>query len=247
VQTMNNELFRAEDEYGVVVVTEQGDKRILCFGSELQQSSIYTQKPFHLVHEYTQIMLLGLVFNEVKNIGILGLGGGGLVNCLHHYYPNTKIQVMEIRQLVIDVAFDWFYLPETENIRVICDDANEHVKKLEPAGTDLLLCDLYEAQGMSEVQVQVDFIRGCHQSLSNNGCMVINFHSMPGDDSKVMKQIRLMFIEILVCDVFKGNWVIFCAKTQSCFDKGEIKTRVKQLAKKIDAPMMYYYKQLQRI
>lgn len=222
---MTKELYRTEDESGLIVVTEQADKRILSFASDLQQSCIYKHKPYYLVHEYTQIMLLGLVFVKAKNtalnVTILGLGGGGLVQCLQYFYSQLEIQVVEIRQAVIDIAYEWFYLPEVKNLHVHCADANDYIKQTKPASIELLLSDLYEAQGMSETQVQADFIAECYKALSDNGWMVINFHSLPENTSPVMKAIKSLFLEVYVCDVYKGNWVLFCGKTKLSFNKTE--------------------------
>ena len=180
---MQKELYRSEDEYGELVVTEQGDKRILSFASSLQQSAIYTQKPHRLVHEYTQIMLLGLIFNQAKNIAVLGLGGGGLEHCLGYYFPNVMLQAVDIRQGVIDIAYQWFYLPEKKNIKVHCNDAAGYVEQVDADSVDVIFSDLYEAQGMSDVQLQGEFMAASYKALSKNGCMVINFHSLSADDS----------------------------------------------------------------
>jgi len=244
---MQKELYRSKDEYGELVVTEQGEKRILNFASSLQQSAIYTQKPHHLVHEYTQIMLLGLVFNEAKNITVLGLGGGGLVLCLNYYFPKVTLQAVDFRQGVIDIAYRWFHLPEKKNITVHCNDAADYIEQADADSVDIIFSDLYEAQGMSEVQLQGEFISNAYKSLSENGCMVINFHSRPDEGSSVIKQIREQFADIYMCDVFKGNWIVFCLKSMLSIDNSELKSRAVNLGKKIDVPMKYYFKQLRKI
>lgn len=224
---MIKELYRTEDEYGSIVVIEQGNKRILNFASKYQQSSVLVNNPYFLVHEYTQIMLLGMIFIESKNITLLGLGGGGLVQCLNHYYPKIKISAIELRKKVIDIAYQWFYLPQHKNVNVICADAHQYIKQEKSETADLLLSDLYEAHGISETQEQVDFISCCYRALSTNGWMVINFHKMPEEKSALMGEIKLHFSSVFVCDVFKGNWILFCAKEKSCFNQTELKQRVK--------------------
>lgn len=244
---INAELCRIRDKTGEITVTQRGDKRILSFGSGLEQSSVLMSKPYHLSHEYTQIMLLGLVFVEAKHITILGLGGGGLVHCLHHYYPQIKIQAIELRQAVIDIAKKWFEMPCSENIKIKCIDAIEYIQCADKNCTDLILSDLYEAKGMSKVQAQNNYIESCYKALSEHGWLVMNFHYLPGDDSEVMIKIQQLFSEIKLCDVFKGNWVMFCGKDSGSFDKADLKDRAKTLAKKVEMPMMYYFKQLSNV
>ncbi|RDH84984.1 MAG: hypothetical protein DIZ80_05840 [endosymbiont of Galathealinum brachiosum] len=244
---MNKELYRTEDEYGPIIVLEQGDKRTLSFGSDLQQTSLLMHKPQYLVHEYTQIMLLGLVFTDIRQITILGLGGGGLAHCLNYYYPQIVTRVVEIRQSVIDIAYQWFNLPQKANLKVYNRDAREYIKRVKAQSIDLLLSDLYEAQGMNELQAQTEFIEQSNKALSDSGWMVINFHQMPDKNSAVMKTIYQNFSDVRVCDVFIGNWILFCGKKESAFDKNEINERVRKLAKKLGLPLMYYFKNLRKI
>jgi len=255
-------LHRTDDGFGSIVVTENGNKRVLSFASDFQQSAIYINKPWQLVHEYTQIMLLGLAFTQAKNIILLGLGGGGLVHCLNYFYPQMKLEVVEIRQAVIDVAYKWFDLPDTNNINLHCRDANDYIKQVVPANADIIFSDLYEAQGMSEVQTQNDFISACARALNENGWLVINFHKLPDKNSSVMQQLSICFSEIFYCDIFKGNWVVFCGKAHAGFNArktkasgiktsklktNEIKERVIELGVYVNSPIKYYFNKIKTV
>lgn len=244
---MGKELYRVEDGLGTIVVSQRGEKRVLSFDAGLEQSSVLMNKPYYLSHEYTQIMLLGLVFAESKHLTLLGLGGGGLVHCLSHYYPQSTIQVVEIRQAVIDIAYEWFELPQLPNLQVSCANALKYMRLAEAGTTDLILSDLYESTVMSEVQAHQSFIESCYRALSEQGWIVFNFHDLPAEDSAVMETITCLFSEIYVCDVFKGNWVMFCGKNPCEFEKSELSSRTRDLVKKVEMPLMYYFKQLQRL
>lgn len=243
---MSKEIYRVEDEQGVILVMEKGDKRVLSFGSDLQQSSVDMHRPYLLVHEYTQIMLLGLLFVEAKNITILGLGGGGLAHCLNHYFAERVTRVVELRQQVIDIAYQWFNLPKKANLKVICNDAGDYVSKAKPKSADLILSDLYEAQGMSEVQAQGEFIKSCKRMLSDDGWMVVNFHNKPEMNSDLMKGISALYSQVLVCDVFIGNWIVFCGN-ENIFHDESLSERARALSKKLDIPLSYYLKQLKKV
>jgi len=241
---VGKELYRIEDAQGVIVVTQRGEKRVLSFDAGLEQSSVLMNKPYYLSHEYTQIMLLGLIFSEPKHLTLLGLGGGGLAHCLGHYYPQVEIQVVEIRQAVIDIAYEWFELPRVPNLQVSCVNALKYMRQAEAGSTDLILSDLYESTVMSEVQAHQSFIESCYRALSDQGWIVFNFHNLPADDSLVMKTLTDLFSDIYICDVFKGNWVMFCGKNNCEFDKSELNSRAKDLVNKVEMPLMYYFKQL---
>lgn len=214
---MGKELYRVEDDRGFIVVTQCGDKRILGFDSELEQSCVLMTKPYYLAHEYTQVMLLGLVLVDARHISLLGLGGGGLVHCLSYYYPQISLQVVELRQAVIDVAYDWFNLPQAPQLQVTTADAMAYLAELKSASSDIIFSDLYEANAMSEYQAQQEYIKASYRVLSQQGCLVINYHSMPENDTPVMQCIRQLFSEIYLCEVANGNRIVFFVRVPSYF------------------------------
>lgn len=244
---MDKELCRFEDSLGAIIVSQRGDKRVLSFDAGLEQSSLLMSRPYYLSHEYTQIMLLGLLFGEARHMTILGLGGGGLAHCLSHYYPQVQIQAVEVRQAVIDIAYEWFDLPQCPNLQVNCANALIYMRSAKAGSTDLILSDLYEAKVMSEVQTHLSFVESCYKALSDQGWIVFNFHELPEKDSPIMQKICSLFAEVYVCDVYKGNWVMFCGKAESEFGKTELAERAKTLAKKVEMPLMYYFKQLRLV
>lgn len=241
------ELFRTEDEWGEITVTQTGDKRVLGFGSELEQSSLLMSRPHSLVHEYTQIMLLGLLFVKPRHITVLGLGGGGLGHCLQYYYPEVQLQFVELRQTVIDVAYEWFDLPRVPQLQVCCADAFDYLASEDAATTGLIFSDLYEARGMSEVQLQLDFVENAYRLLDERGWLVINFHQLPSADSRLMQRIGELYKELYVCDVFRGNWILFCGKQASAHNGSSMSGLARELSKRLELPLMYYFRQLRSL
>ena len=238
------EIIRKEDDMGVIVVSQRGDKRVLSFDSCLEQSCVYLNKPYYLAHEYSQVMLLGLIFVDAKDVTLLGLGGGGLAHCLSHYYKEMKINVVEQRQAVIDIAYEWFDLPRTPQLQVCQDDAQQYLMRVKSASTDIIFSDLYQANGMSELQNQKGFYKNCYKVLNRNGWLILNFHAMPVFESALMQTLRSLFPDIRVGHVIKGNWIIFCGKTPSPFDEETLSRRAEELVEQVKMPLMYYYRHL---
>ena len=245
---MGKELYRTEDHYGLIVVTQRGNKRLLSFDSKLEQSSVLMDKPYYLIHQYTQIMLLGLIFTDANRITILGLGGGGLVHCLSHFCSQSAIQVIEIRQAVIDIAYDWFDLPRRENLHIINDDAFHYLQNLEPHSTDIIFSDLYDAEGMSTCQAQQEFVSASFRALSEEGCLVINFHDKPQADSELMDTIKILFTEIIIYDAqqipFARNSIMFCCKSSVALHQPDVNWRAELLSRQVKMPLMQIYREL---
>lgn len=245
---MGKELYRTEDSDGSIVVTQRGNRRLLSFGSRLEQSSVLMDKPYYLIHEYTQIMLLGLLFVDARHMTLLGLGGGGLVHCLSHFFPQSTIRVVEIRQAVIDIAYQWFDLPRLDNLQVVSDDAMHYVSSLEQGSTDIIFSDLYQAEGMAACQAQQAFIEASHDALSESGCLVINFHDKPDAGSVLMDTMERLFSAIIVYDSEglsgRRNSIIFCCKDTVVLHQPEINWRAESLTKLVKMPLMQYYRSL---
>ena len=247
---MGKELYRIEDGDGSIVVTQRGNKRLLSFGSRLEQSSVLMNMPHYLIHQYTQIMLLGLLFVDARHMTLLGLGGGALAHCLSHYYPESAIQAIEIRRAVIDIAYDWFDLPRRDNLHVVNDDALHYLSALEQGTTDIIFSDLYVAEGMSAYQVQEAFINASFAALSEPGCLVINFHQKPGEESELMAMIKRLFNEIImhVADALpeqNPNSIMFCCKRAVALHTPDVNWHAELLTKQVKMPLMQYYRQLQ--
>ena len=119
-----NIVYRTRDEYGDIVVHDTERGRVLSFGGISEQSRIELDDPARLVYEYTQAMLLPLLAINPAQVTLLGLGGGGLVHSLVHALPDANIDIVELRQAVIDVAYSHFFLPRSERVRALPDSAS---------------------------------------------------------------------------------------------------------------------------
>jgi spermidine synthase len=242
---MGRELYRTEDSDGAIVVSQRGNKRLLSFGSGLEQSCVSMDKPSYLIHEYTQIMLLGLLFSDARHIVILGLGGGSLVHCLSQYYPDSSIQVVELRQAVIDIAYDWFALPRLDNLQVVHADAMRYVAKLKQGSCDIIFSDLYVDDRMAACQAEQDFIVACYQALSESGCLVLNFHQKPYRGSLLMDTLDSFFSTIIVHDSGERNCIMFCCKSMVALYQPGLDARAEALAKRVEMPLLPHYRKLE--
>lgn len=243
---MGTEIHRAVDELGTVVVYENFSERFLSFDSFFEQSCASTTTPYLPVHEYAQAMLVALAFADVKHTTLLGLGGGTLATCIHHYFDDVNIHAVELRQIVIDAAFDYFYLPKSARLTVTQSDAQDFLKKAEHASTDLIFSDLYNAYEMSPLQLQQDFIEQCYDLLTIDGWLVINFHHAPKIESPLVKKIQAIFAVVYVCSISSGNWILFCGKSTRMPKRSQIQDKCKKLEKLMNKPFTRFFNRLAR-
>ena len=241
---MGNEIHRAMDEHGTVVVYENIGKRFLSFDSFFEQSCVSVTTPFLPVHEYLQAMLVVLAFADAKHVTLLGLGGGTLATCIHHYFDDIHIHAVELRKIVIETAVNYFYLPQSDRLTIIQDDAQNFLKNKQEGSTDIIFSDLYSAYDMSPLQLQQDFIEQCYDLLSRDGWLVINYHHAPKIESLLVKQIQGFFYTVYVCSISSGNWILFCGKSSRLPKRSVLQDKCKKMEKLMNKPFTRFFNRL---
>ena len=84
------EIFHTHDDYGPLIVTDDGERRFMAFSENDEQSCLLKKNPALLQHDYCRAMLLVLLFKQPKTLLMFGLGGGSLATALHHHVPGLK-------------------------------------------------------------------------------------------------------------------------------------------------------------
>jgi spermidine synthase len=186
------------DAAGLIEVVETHGVRALHFGSEARQSAMALATPERLEFPYLRAMLIALVFvAEPRRILVLGLGGGSLVRFLLRHYPGVRIEVVESRTAVVDVAREYFGLPEQPGLRVRIGDGGEHLQRLMRQGApefDLILIDIFDDEGLAPVVPRHDFFAAVLSLLAAHGAVCINLWSSHEESFRaVMRLIKLYF------------------------------------------------------
>lgn len=178
-------IHKSRDEFGDLVVTESNLLRTLYFGNEKRQSAMFLRHSSLLALEYTQVMMLSLLFQRHPNrIFCLGLGGGSIMKFLLRACPRANIDVVELRQRVIDIAHGFFDVPEKHPLLKIvhADGADYFRHNDELVLYDLILLDGYDHCGPVESVNNLRFLSSIKSRLSENGVMCINLWNRPGDN-----------------------------------------------------------------
>jgi spermidine synthase len=184
-------IHKSQDEFGDIVVADGMLLRTLYFGNLNKQSCMYINHSSLLVLEYTQAMMLSLLFSRnPKRILIIGLGGGSLCKFFLRHCPLSHIDVVEIRPRVIRIAHDFFDVPEQHpNLNVKEADAVEFIAQVKQR-YDMVFVDAFDADGPASLSTQADFLAECQSRLSPFGLLCVNLWSRRED--KLPKQHTLM-------------------------------------------------------
>ena len=107
-------LDKEKTSYNDIYVIQNGEHRELWFkgnGEYYLQSRVDTlgQDPLALV--YSRMMMASLLFSpKPERMLMVGLGGAALSNCLAQWFPDLKIDIVEVDGKVIDVSKKFFSL-----------------------------------------------------------------------------------------------------------------------------------------
>jgi spermidine synthase len=214
VAQLGREIHRQTDREGEILVHDDGLRRILSFGSAVEQSCMLPLAPARLVYVYIQAMALAaLLVPRAERALMLGLGGGSLLRGLRAALPACHIMAVERRPGVIEVARRFFALPQDAAVELICAEAAEQLAAGVEA-VDLLFADLYGDSGMDRRQAAADFLRDCHRALSSSGVLALNFWSSEfADVRQVSASLAELFEgQVLYLHVQGGNIVVFACR-----------------------------------
>lgn len=206
-------LVSIEDDWGDIFVVEEDNYRALKFDEIYEQSKMDVLKTHYPVFEYTKAMLLGVALCPFRDVLLLGLGGGSLVRTLHYLEPDASLTVVEIRPAVIELAFQYFALPVTPSLNVVCQDASYYVCE-QSMQVDLIFSDLFWAMQMNPAQTTINFIEGCHRQLRPHGWLVVNYEQKADIDDELVNVLYRYFEDVLVCYIPNGNAVVLAGSLE---------------------------------
>lgn len=170
-------IHQSRDALGPLEVVEDGAQRSLHFGSEPKQSSMDLHDPLRLALSYTRAMLSALLFSPApQRILLLGLGGGSLAKFLLHHFPACRIDAVEYRESVYQVARDFFQLPDDPRLVLHFADAADFVRGADPdcGDYDLILLDAFTAEGIAHGTSGLAFFEACRDRLAVTGVVAAN-------------------------------------------------------------------------
>lgn len=206
-------IHQRQDSWGNIQVLDQAGQRVLSFDSVYEQSRMDLRQQGLLVHQYTRAMLLSMAFAKPAHITLLGLGGGCLLRAMQLIDPYLHIQVVELRKAVVDIAQDYFGLPQLANARIQVADARHYIVQQANASTDLIFADMYHAVRADPFQMQKQFFRESQRILSPTGWLVINCHKPPSSGSFFLRFLQQYFNTIRQCVLPGGNVVFYASKS----------------------------------
>jgi spermidine synthase len=224
-------LFECRSQYNHIIVRRTADQVLLCYRHarrrvEEVESRLSLVDPLALLSEYTQAMLLALVWQpRPRHILLLGLGGGRLQMVLHHYLENASLYTAELDPVVIKVARRFFGFAPDERQHIAVKDGREYLRGVpSEAPYDLVFLDAYQAGGIPLRLCTREFYAECRASLTPEGAVTTNLQTSTPLYDAVRKTFAASFRHTAVFPLLAGN-VIVIGSDATQFSLDEIRER----------------------
>ena len=199
--------------------------------TDLLQSVFDLKNPLHLVSEYTQAMMLALVWqNQPQRIYIAGFGGGRIPLVLHHYLPETVIDCADIDPIAIEAATECFGVKLDSRMTVAIQDGREYLEQQKPdIQYDIIMTDVFFGNGYFPHRLATrEFYELCQKHLSSAGVMLVNLLQRDRFYAEKVKTFHSVFSQVCVCPWKDINSVLIGSNT-AIIEKDEIVCRAKYL------------------
>lgn len=180
-------------------IREEAGIRYLHFGTDWVQGAMRLSKPSRLVLVYTQAMLAFLLFRlPPRSVLMIGLGAASLVRFFRHAMPETHVTVIEINRDVIQVAHQFFRLPQDDDrLDVQVGDGLHYVQQTKLA-FDAIMVDGYDHRARPGKLESLEFYRACRERLAPQGVLVANTFGRVRGHGQTKRHLRDVFGDGLV-------------------------------------------------
>ncbi len=249
-QELGREIYCVENEWGGIQVRESDEYIWVHCGGYSVQTACYKANPERLCLEYMRRMLAFLPFrqNNMGSVLILGLGGGAMVRTLHHHWPDSHIEAVDIDQDMVEIAHNVFEVPWAENINIRVADAFCYVEQILDHQVDTILVDLFVGEEAVADVYSESFITNCFDSLLPSGVLVFNILAAEEQQfADFVSQVRKIFDRQTLClnVPAHNNILLFAFKDPVEFPSQEdLAVKALEMQKKLDMPFEEYMRDI---
>ncbi len=230
-------LYERQSLYHYIRVEQTGSVRTLHFrlkGTEYDESMVDIARPLRLGMRYYRLMFAGFLFvPEPKRVLMVGLGGGTLPRVIAHYFPDARVDSVELDPEVVKVARKYFLFREGNNARVFVRDGRVHIRSLARRRPkyDVILLDAFRGGYIPYHLTTKEFLEECRSILAPGGVVVANLW----DDHRLYEYQRRTFAKVFASHYAfggGGNKILVAIPRNVELRKKELSDRAKELQKK---------------
>jgi spermidine synthase len=195
------DIFRTDSPYNhdIRVQTFMGKRNLMVAGS--QQSGPYIERLWRAA-----CAAFGVNKElKVRNILVLGIGGGTVIRLLHGLYPRAVIKAVDIDPVIVRIGRTYFGLGDIPNLTINVADA----QTWKPRGKhDLIVIDLFTGAHIPEFVSSVIFLKRIRDMLAPGGHVVVNYlrEKGYGAKSEILSERLMGLFDVRDYPVFRNRF-----------------------------------------
>jgi len=175
-------IHEEESRYQFIQVVQQGPERRLYLNEGLAIHSLWRADTVLTGGEWDMFLTAPpLLGRPAAHVAILGNAGGTTARAFGVYYPEARIDGVEIDPAVSAVGRRYFGLADNPGLTVVAADARPFLQASR-ARYDLILIDAYRQPYVPFYLATREFFRLARQRLRPGGIVALNVSTVPGDD-----------------------------------------------------------------
>ena len=174
----DGQIERTESEYNTIFIEKNGDQLYMAFGyrrNRYIESVLDLKDPDALAVVYTRYMTAAMMYppQGVKNIALVGLGGGRTISYLVKSMPDVSAEVAELDGEVIRLARTYFRIEEGQRLKVHERDGRVFLAQTK-SDFDVILVDAYRGPFVPFHLTTVEFYQAAKKRLRPGGVLAQN-------------------------------------------------------------------------
>ena len=200
---------------------------------------------------YTQAMLSFLLFRpEPRNVLMIGLGSASLVRFFRHEMPDAHLTVIEINRDVIQVAHQFFRLPQDDDRLDVQVGNGVHLRAANAS------CDSTRSWSTATIIARApgklesaEFYEACRARLAPQGALVANVFGRVRGHGQTKRHLREIFgdgVVLLPSSDSKNVLVTAFADPPAPVSAAQLRNRAAELKERYDLPFGKWVHALQR-
>lgn len=227
-------IHEQESLYHYLLVEQTGSVRTLKFrraGWSYDESAVDMNDPLRLVLSYSRLMFAGFLFQpHPKTLLMVGLGAGTCPRVMSHYFPELRLDVIELDPAVKQVAEKYFGFHETRRVKVMIGDGRVQIRRLaaKKKTYDLIMLDAFGGGFIPAHLTTKEFLEECRSLLTPAGVLVSNlWPSLPMYERERRTMARVFPRQYGFGRT--GNKIVVCLQSRRAYSKDELRAVARQI------------------
>ncbi|MBA3347867.1 MAG: fused MFS/spermidine synthase, partial [Actinobacteria bacterium] len=176
-------IHEEESRYQFIQVLERDDgRRLLRLNEGVAVHSVWREDTVLTGGVWDAFLALPpLLDRPLRNVAILGNAGGTTARALGEFYPDARVDGVELDPAVSDVGRKYFGMEDNPNLTVHDVDARPFLRSTDER-YDLIIVDAYHQPYVPFYLATREFFQLARDRLAPGGIVALNVASVPGDE-----------------------------------------------------------------